>query len=261
MIQSYIICTTPRSGSTLLCKLLASTGRTGDPDSFYHRDEFMREWASGWGLPDADTVPQNEFDIAYLAAAVKAGKAGTEIFGLRLQQEYLKRLSDTLDRIYPGLPSDPHRFNRAFGDVLYVHLSRADKVAQAISLVKAEQSGLWHKNADGSDYERIGAPQEPRYDFAAIHREVTALERDDKAWAEWFDRHDIRPLRVNYEVFAAAPAETLIEICRALGATPPEAGTIKPGLAKLSDAVSLEWTRRYQADVVGGGQCSNPPSP
>src|SRR6266852_7972422 len=103
MITSYIICTTPRSGSTLLCKLLAATGRTGNPDSFYHRAKFMREWATEWGLPEANMVSKTEFDRAYLTAAVKAGQAGTGVLGLRLQYEYLPLLSETLDRIYPGL--------------------------------------------------------------------------------------------------------------------------------------------------------------
>ena len=95
----------------------------------------MLEWAAEWNLPDAKMVPEKDFDIAYLAAAVKAGKAGTEIFGIRLQQEYLKLLSDTLDRIFPGLLSDTGRFKIAFVSILYIHLTRADKAAQAISLV------------------------------------------------------------------------------------------------------------------------------
>ncbi len=250
MSKSYFICTTPRSGSTLLCRLLEETGRTGNPDSFYHRAEFMREWAAGWGVPDPATVPQSDFDTAYLAAAIKAGKAGTEVFGLRLQFEYLQMLSDTLGRIYPGLPSDAERFKRAFGEILYIHLTRTDKVAQAISLVKAQQSGLWHMNADGTEYERLGAPKEPHYDFDVLHREVEALEADDRAWLAWFERHGIRPLRVGYEAFAAQPAQTLIEICGTLGVEPPEAGAIAPRLAKLSDGVSADWKRRYQADFA-----------
>ena len=261
MITSYIICTTPRSGSTLLCRLLASTGRTGNPDSFYHRARFMREWAAEWSLPNADLVSRNDFDRAYLAAAVKAGMAGTGIFGLRLQQEYLRLLSETLDRIYPGLPSDTHRFERAFGEVLYLHLTRADKVAQAVSLVKAEQSGLWHLNADGTELERLAAPQEPRYEFGSIRREVAALRHYDIAWVEWFDRHEIRPLRVCYETLAAYPADTLIDICKTLGTEPPETGTIKPDLARLSDAVNLEWMRRYQADLIETGRSAGPLSP
>jgi trehalose 2-sulfotransferase len=250
MITSYIICTTPRSGSTLLCKLLASTKRTGSPNSFYHRAEFMHEWATEWHLPDASMVPKNDFEVAYLAAAVRAGKAGTEIFGLRLQKAYVTLLSDTLDRIFPGLPSDAHRFKQAFGEILYIHLTRVDKVAQAVSLVKAKQSGLWHLNADGTELERLTVPQEPRYDFGSIHREAVALERDDGAWVEWFDRHGISPLEIRYEAFAEHPARTLIDICKALGKEPPEAGLITPSLAKLSDAVSLEWIRRYKADLT-----------
>ncbi|MBT6203829.1 MAG: sulfotransferase, partial [Rhodospirillaceae bacterium] len=34
--QSYVICTSPRSGSTLLCSLLAATGLAGNPCSHFH---------------------------------------------------------------------------------------------------------------------------------------------------------------------------------------------------------------------------------
>ena len=44
MFDAYIICGTPRTGSTLLCKLLASTGTSGDPHSFYRRQD-LPEWA------------------------------------------------------------------------------------------------------------------------------------------------------------------------------------------------------------------------
>ncbi len=210
----------------------------------------MRDWAAEWGLPDAQTVSKSDFDRAYLDAALCAGKAGTGLFALRLQYDYLNLLSETLDRLYPGLPSDTHRFEQAFGPGVYLHLTRADKVAQAVSLVKAEQSGLWHLNADGTDFERLGAPREPAYDFQSIHREVAALERADRAWVAWFDGHRISPVRLSYETLAAHPAETVIDICRTLGTEPPETGTIKPHLAKLSDAVSLEWINRYKADLM-----------
>ncbi len=96
----------------------------------------MREWAAEWGLPDAEAVSKSDFDRAYLDAALRAGKAGTGLFALRLQYDYLNLLSETLDRLYPGLPSDTQRFEHAFGPGVYLHLTRADKVAQAVSLVK-----------------------------------------------------------------------------------------------------------------------------
>jgi LPS sulfotransferase NodH len=218
----------------------------------------MHEYAVKWGLPDANTVSVDEFRRAYLAAVVKAGKAGTGIFGLRLQQEYVRLLSETLDQIYPGLPSDTDRFERAFGGILYLHLTRADKVAQAVSLLKAKESGLWHLNADGTDFERVGAPREPAYDFEAIHRDVIALTRADEAWTEWFDRHQIGPVRISYEALADHPAETLIDICRTLGVEQPESNAIRPGLAKLSDGVNTEWIRRYNADLIEANRGADP---
>lgn len=62
------------------------------------------------------------------------------------------------------------------------------------------------------------------------------------------------PYGYGYEAFADRPAGTLIEICKALGAEPPEAGHVKPSLAKLSDAVSLEWIGRYKADLIKAGR-------
>ena len=88
MFDGYIICGTPRTGSTLLCNLLASTKTTGNPDSFYGR-KFIPAWAEEWRLPGRDTMSERDYNIAYLNAAVAAGKGATGIFGLRLMRENL----------------------------------------------------------------------------------------------------------------------------------------------------------------------------
>jgi trehalose 2-sulfotransferase len=253
MFDAYILCGTPRTGSTLLCNLLASTKTTGNPDSYFSR-RFMPEWAGEWGLPNPDSMSKIEYDITYLDAAIRVGKAGTEIFGLRLMRENLGELSDILDRIYPGPTSDKARFEKAFGAVLYIHLSRENKLAQAVSLVKAEQTGLWHIAPDGTEIERLAPPQEPRYDFERIRRELAQLESYDEAWNDWFAEQGIIPLRVGYESLSADPAGTLARICETLGVKPSDTGDVKPGVAKLSDKTSLDWMRRFQMDLDAAKQ-------
>jgi trehalose 2-sulfotransferase len=248
MFDGYIICGTPRSGSTLLCDLLASTKTAGNPDSFYWR-QTISWWAEQWNLPKPDAMNETEFNIAFLNAAIRAGRGGTGIFGLRLMWESLDELQAILDRIFPQLPSDKARFERAFGRILYIHLSREDKLAQAVSLVKAEQTGLWHIAPDGTEIERVAPPQEPEYDFARIRREVIELETCNAAWNAWFEDQDITPLRIGYEQLSANPAATLILICEALGVSAPNADDVRPGVAKLSDQKSLEWMRRYHSDL------------
>ncbi len=244
MFDGYNICGTPRTGSTLLCNLLASTKRTGNPDSFYGR-RFMSAWAEEWRLPARDTMNERDFNIAYLNAALAAGKGGTGIFGLRLMRENLDELSAILDQVFPQLPSDRARLEKAFGRILYIHLSREYKLAQVISLVKAEQTGLWHRAPDGTEIERLAPPKEPQYDFVRINREVQELESYDTAWNTWFEAQGIEPLRIGYETLSANPAAALARICEALEVQTPKARDINPGVAKLADETSLDWMRRY----------------
>lgn len=249
MFDGYIICGTPRTGSTLLCTLLASTGAAGDPHSFY-RGEDVAEWAAEWNLPDRGTMGPLAFDVAYLAAVLAAGKGDTGVFGLRLMRENLDELSAILDRIFPGLGSDAARFEKAFGRVAYIHLSREDKLAQAISLVKARQTGLWHVAPDGTEIERVGPPGRARYDFERIARELAGLEAHDAAWNQWFARQKIVPLRIGYEALSSNPAAVLVALCGALGIEAPDVTDIRPAVAKLADETSMAWTRRYRLDAA-----------
>jgi len=247
MFDGYIICGTPRTGSTLLCKLLASTKTAGDPHSFYRRQD-VPELAEDWNLPDRGTMSERDFNAAYLDAAITAGKGGTGIFGLRLMRENLDELSAILAEIFPKLSSDRARLEKAFGRVLYIHLSREDKLAQAVSLIKAEQTGLWHIAPDGTEIERIAPPKEPHYDFERIKREVAELEAYDAAWNMWFAEQGIGSLRIGYERLSSNPAATFLSICEALGVQAPNAEDVRPGVAKLSGQTSLDWMRRYHLD-------------
>jgi LPS sulfotransferase NodH len=60
----------------------------------------------------------------------------------------------------------------------------------------------------------------------------------------------VNPLRLRYETLAERPAETLIDICKILGVKPPEAHAVTPDLTKLADALSFEWARRYELDIL-----------
>jgi len=244
---AYIICGTPRTGSTLLCRLLKSAG-AGDPDSFFGR-RFIPEWAEGWGLPASESMSPEAFARAYLDAAIKAGKGGTDVFGLRLMRENVVDLDEFVDLVHPGLPAGRARFERAFGQLLYVHLSRRDKVGQAISLVKAQQSGLWHVAPDGTELERLAPPREPEYDFAQLHREVGELDSFDTEWNVWFAEQGIEPHRIAYEDLSADPAGELARLCAALGIEAPDAIDVRPAVAKLADATSREWAERYRREA------------
>lgn len=248
MTTGYVICTTPRSGSTLLGTLLEATGRAGHPWSYYHEPRFMAEWAAAWGLPEGGTPADR--DAAYLRAAIAAGRGGSGLFAMRLQQPFLAPLMRTLGDLSPDARSDAERFARAFGPLRFVHLARQDTLAQAVSLVRARQGGLWHRHADGSERERTAPARPPAYDAAAITAARADLLRADRAWRRWFAREGIAPIAVRYERLARDPAGTLRDLCAALGIAPP--ATTTPGTARLADATSAAWIARHRAEQGRG---------
>ncbi len=245
--QSYIVGATPRSGSTLLCDLLSDTAAAGQPHSYFRRED-ISWWAHQFGVSTADWRTEHEFDRAYLEAVRRQGTGGTRVFGLRLMWESVAGLSTRLDSFYPNLDSDKARFKAAFGAQVYVHLSRDDKVAQAVSLLRAEQTGLWHVNADGTERERLKAGEVPVYSGRDLSRLVTQMEEHDRCWTRWFHEQDIEPLRITYERLSAEPQATLATVLSALGMDSVLAEAAEPRTAKLADRVSREWATRFRAE-------------
>ncbi|WP_281966805.1 Stf0 family sulfotransferase [Roseovarius nanhaiticus] len=215
-MDSYIICGTPRTGSTLLCDLLASTQVAGNPDSFFMKD-VDPFWAERWALPVRNGVSDKGYCAAYLKAVIAAGSGQTSIFGLRLMIENLDDLTSMSEKVYPDARSDMEGLQFAFGEILYIHLTREDKLAQAISMVKAEQTGLWHIGPDGTELERLAQPEEPRYQFNRIASKIEELERFDAAWLNWFDEQGIIPLRITYETLSQSSIEAVGLICTQSG--------------------------------------------
>ena len=245
--QAYVICATPRSGSTLLCDLLADTAVAGQPDSFFRVASL--EWWAGYLEVSMDAWgDQLAFDESYLAAVLAEGAGAGATFGMRLMWRDFDHLAQNLARLRPGLRRERDRFDATFGPTRYIHLSRADKAAQAISLIRAEQTGLWHVNEDGSERERQHPAQAAVYDAAAIARQLAEFEAHDLAWNQWFSRQNIDPLRICYEDLAREPAAVMVDILAFLGLDPAPAQAVRPSTRKLADGDSRDWLQRFRAE-------------
>ena len=202
------------------------------------------DWADQWGLPHA--TPKT-YGADYIAAAIESGKGDTDRFGLRSMWDsidpMLSRLADL-----NGPADDLSLLQDQFGPLKFIHLSRADMIAQAVSLAIAEQSGLWHRNADGSVLEQVKDYQVPLYDAAAVTRELAGLQADAVAWQQWFAANDISPLRLTYEALSTDPQGALGRVLAHIDHDPAVAATLQPGTAKLADETNRDWCARYRAE-------------
>lgn len=246
--QSYVICTSPRSGSTLLCRLLTATGVAGRPASLFHEPS-LDDWYKRFGLTRTPDHNEREALAALFVAALDKGRGGTDLFGLRLQRHSFAFFSEKLAVLHPDPPDDAARLEAAFGPTLFIHLTRLDKICQAVSYVKAQQSGLWHRASDGRELERLAPPREPVYDAALLRSTHDTMVAADRDWETWFAGQGIAPLRLTYEALSADPQGTLGHVLEALGVDPATADTVTPDVAKLADATSREWAERLRTDL------------
>ena len=232
----------------MLCNLLSQAGVAGHPDSFFRKPS-IAWWAEHLGVTTNQNA--NSFSRDYLDAVLKQGRGGTRVFGCRIMQENLDEMLQRLEDVCPDAMAAPSLIATVFGPPVFIHLSRKDKLAQAISYEIAQQSGLWHKAPDGTEIERTAPPKDPAYDHDRLNHLHQQFEAYDAAWLAWFKRHRITPLSIQYEQLALDPIGTLGRVLNALGTEKPDLSRIKPGVAKLRGQINQDWHARYLATNRG----------
>lgn len=240
--KAYILCATPRSGSTLLCAHLRATGVAGHPQSLFRRED-LQEYAEYWGIAG----PDGRYDFKdYLAAAITEGRGGTATFALRLMWETLAELIGHLG----GAP-DPEQaalLQDTFGPLHYIYLRRGDLIGQAISRHKAEVSGIWHVGIEESEH-----PATPSYDYDRILTHVREAEAANRHWQDWFAANGITPFCITYEDLSQDPAAITRAALAFLNLPLPATNIITVPNRKMADAESAAWAARFEAERRGRG--------
>ena len=265
---SYLVCATPRSGSTLLCQELDKTGLAGHPQEYFEAlrrsgvprrpHEYFdperhpniverlafREMLEGAPKPNPlwhpDTYDQ------YLEWALNEGTTPNGVFGAKLMWGYLGDFAELLRGIHGmAARSLPDLLSRAFPGLRYVQITRRDKVRQAVSLWKAVQTQAWQLDAGASDDGDDGRVLEPVFSFRAINYLMRQLTAHDASWDAYFLGLGYEPLKVTYEELAESTEGVVHSVLEHLGIAAPEDLQIgPPRLSVQADEVSELWVAR-----------------
>jgi LPS sulfotransferase NodH len=249
--RTYFVCATPRSGSTLLCASLAATGVAGRPEEYFDRlcrsglPREPREYFDGVEDPElldllapTRTGDPAEADLARaVPRALAEGTTPNGVFGAKLMWSYfgdfLAQLGATPER------GGPAALTARFGRPAFVYVTRADKVAQAVSLWRALQTRAWRAEQDRGTVD-------PVYHAGAIAHLRAELREQDAAWPAWFAANDLAPLVVEYEKLAADHAATLRAVLAHLGLD--AAAIPEPPTRRQGDDRSDRWVARFHDD-------------
>ncbi|MGW3611489.1 Stf0 family sulfotransferase [Micromonospora sp. NPDC005163] len=251
-VDSYFICGTPRTGSSLLLGLLESTGVAGHPQAYFRApDEAL--WAERWLLP---RTADGGFDYAaYVRAARDAGRTDNGVFGAKLMWGTLDEVVDKLGMVHPDLTGqDVALLERAFGRTRFVYLRRDDVLAQAVSWLRAEQTQAWYigGNSEISGGDRTG--KEPTFDREGIDGLIQTIDDHNAEWQAWFSATGVRPHVVRYEDLDEDMVAVTRGILHFLGLDMPAGRAVVPRHQRQADDLNREWIHRYRAGSGVGGQ-------
>ncbi len=254
-MSAYLVCATPRSGSTLLCEMLRETGRAGRPLEHFEilRHSSLprqpREYFADLPRPELlellakprSNGPSRESAQTWWARILREGRGENGVWGGKLMWGHVDELVARC-RELPGLAGADLEdvLHELLDDPQLIFVTRRDRIAQAVSLWRALQTQSWRAG-------EAPAADSLVYDFTAVDHLVAQLESDERAWREWFARTGRHPTEVTYDQLDTAPAETLAMVLRTLGL--PDAGvTLAPRLARQRDEISHAWIERYRRE-------------
>jgi LPS sulfotransferase NodH len=228
----YAVCAVPRSGSSLLCELLFSTGQAGAPAEYFDH-ALMKQFCRRW----------NATSFAEYLRALLARKTGANgVFGFKAH-------FFQLDEAFPDDSLD-----EAIPELRYVYITRDDRLRQAISWARALQTHKW-----ASDHE-VRIPRAEVFRRAQIDRLIAGIAERERRWEKLFAGSGTEPLRLTYEGLLAAPEETVAAVLDHLGVADARSFPVgAPTLRRQADELTEHWVRRYRdepAQAVAPGVSS-----
>lgn len=233
-----MLCAVARSGSNLLADGLVQVRRAGRLGQYFLPQNEARTARDHSIDPNADFA-------SYVRGVVAQTATANGVFGFKIMGWYLEKF---LARVRQsgafGDSSTPElaMLRRAFPKLEFVQIMRGNKVRQAISKARALQTGLW-KIQDGKR-----SLSEARFDPQLIRRCVNDIGREEKMWADFFERAGLEPFQVEYEELCRDYEATVRGVLDFLNITLPRRIKISsPVTISQTDATSREWEQRFLA--------------
>ena len=229
--RAFFICAVPRSGSTLLCDLLQATGVAGSPME-YGVQENEQIWKHAYGFND-----HRNYFIHY---AHRLSVTGNGVFSAKLMFKQMTAFVSDLKR-YKSIDAGGmiETIDLAFGKPRYIQVLRKDKERQAISLVRAEQTGSWASPQSSG--------RRSEYDSAHLDRALALLLRLDNAWDESLaEIHLSRKMTLYYEDIVENMEGSISSLLNWLQIEDHPKPFKSPSMKRQSDAMTEEWLAMWR---------------
>ena len=248
--RTLLLCTHPRSGSTLLGEALYFAGGLGCPLEYFHAG-FRPSFARRWNAPDYDG----------LSAAVRrhrtspGGTLGVKLFWRDIE-EIARDADPALEHFANVPPSEApagyyatlaKHVARLFPNPQFVHLWREDRLRQAVSAVLAVETGRW-RSIPGATREVASATAS--FDADRIERIMSYSDFCHGHFRNLFAAMAATPHTLCYEALTADYGTSVRAVLRHLGSdAEPRAPRMRRQADEASEAMVLRYLRERAESV------------
>lgn len=225
-LNAYAIVCTARSGSTYLCELLTAN-RGGKPKE-HLRPPVIDMLAKA--PQDAVKPRQTSFIQAVLRHGQRDG-----VFGTKLIAHFCKSAKTFVDHV--ALAEQI----RSLGSLRILYLIRRDKVLQAISTERAQQTNIYHIRTEA--VATNSARAEYVYDYDSLRARVDILHREEEEVQRALATMPHPVLVVDYDALVADPERQMRRILDFLGIVRPQIVTNTRVIKILGDEAAATADR------------------
>lgn len=225
---SYAILTTPRSGSTYFCDLLDSTNIAGHPS------EHLR-------LAAQELTRYCNFDyLRLLHNLMQHRTTSNGVFGTKLISHFLFEFRQTKPD-----------FKQIFDSIdKFILLVRRDKVAQAVSLVLAQKTEIWHIHSNTKNISYKSKLEDIEIDDALltnVEQKYKFINNQEARLKKILAANHIEPLQLDYEDIVEDATSQINLTLDFLSITKPEAYrmNIHSGIKKMPSEISQKIISQF----------------
>jgi LPS sulfotransferase NodH len=249
-VGTVVIASEPRSGSTLLAEALADSGFFGIPHEYLIYPEIGRArrdlgiprptLSQRWRMPVRRILGRPDWWALYdfrpddlprlVDEIVHRRTAANGMFALKIHWRTYSMMSQRFGFDFDMLPQP----------IRWVHLERADVVAQSVSFVKAQQTGVFGVRGPAS----TAIPSDPTYDDDVLVGAYVKMMAGREGWRTFFSDCGADTISVGYEELRDNYAATVNRVAASLGW--PLDRVPDPRLRRQADALSEEWAERFR---------------
>jgi trehalose 2-sulfotransferase len=247
--RKLFICSTPRSGSYLLCRYMINAG-LGVPHEYFN-PIIMREIAPRLGLTSAieglkwrRRTPMDRLPFGKVARAAEVDFVEKYIAALIPRRCQLGVFAAKIHFGQYARVLDNPVGHKLLNNGVFVHLYREDLLGQAISTNVARATGRW-----GID-DTVTTPPATSldlFDASALDRTVEELAMDDLQWRVFLARNGVSTVSISYEQVCRDPFGFVTELAGKLGIDP---GLLRRGYSEEREPVRTDATLPDKAQIT-----------